>query len=231
MSLLNHQPIIILGGFLIASKEYKELSTWLKLNIQKTVYIIPINKFEWLLTNWPFGWKNILDKLDSAIIKLQKESYSGKVTLIGHSSGGVMARLYLSDNNFYGRCYKGFERVNNLITLGSPHQAKKATKLRSMVDRIYPGSFYSKKVKYISIAGNIELNHPDITKFARRSAKISYRSICQEDNLPGDGLVPIKSALLNNAKHIILDNTSHSSLFGKNWYCSKQRIEQWWSKL
>ena len=207
------------------------MKNWLECNTNKKVYIIPINKIDWLLTNWAFGWKRILDRLDKAVMDLQRDSPTGKITLIGHSSGGVMLRLYLSDNNFKGSIYNGYEKANCLITLGSPHQAEKATKLRAMVDNNYPGCYYSQHVKYISVAGEVDLNDPEITKFTRGTANASYRSIYKENNLKGDGIVPIKSALLNGSKNIILQKTCHSNIFGKYWYCSSERVKEWWSDL
>tara|TARA_B100000700_G_C14884224_1_gene779538 strand:+ start:17 stop:712 length:696 start_codon:yes stop_codon:yes gene_type:complete len=231
MTYSKQQPIIILGGFLIPTTDYYDMSEWLEAEIKQPVSVIDTNKFEWLLTNWAFGWKRILDHLDKEVKRLQNTSNTNKVTLIGHSSGGVMLRLYLSDEDFYGRVYKGFERVDCLITLGSPHQAEKATKLRAMVDRKYPGTFYRSKVKYISIAGDLDLNAPDTSKFSKRTAKISYKSLCSLKNAKGDGLVPIQSALLNGSNQIILDKTSHGNLFGRNWYCSKAKVEEWWYKI
>tara|TARA_Y100001968_G_C19423226_1_gene752929 strand:+ start:1053 stop:1748 length:696 start_codon:yes stop_codon:yes gene_type:complete len=231
MEKFKNQPIIILGGFLISSQEYEEMADWLSSKTANTVHIIKVNKLEWLLTNWGFGWRKILNRLDNKVKELTKSSASGKVTLIGHSSGGVMLRLYLSDQSFKGRIYQGLNKANCLITLGSPHTAKKSTYLRRMVDQKYPGSFYSKQVKYISIAGEISIDDPYITKLTRLTADISYKSLWQEEKLKGDGLVPIKSALLNGSTQIIIDKTSHGSLFGENWYCSRVRLEEWWEKI
>ena len=57
------QPIVILGGFLIDGSAYKEMTEYIKSRINNKVVIVPVNKIEWLSTNWSFGWKNILDKV------------------------------------------------------------------------------------------------------------------------------------------------------------------------
>ena len=67
-----------------------------------------------------------------------------------------MLRLYLSKAAFEGNVYAGSERYDRLITLGSPHQAVRATPLRAMVDRRFPGC-YESGVDYVAIAGKLEL--------------------------------------------------------------------------
>tara|TARA_Y100001968_G_scaffold333927_1_gene401221 strand:+ start:12151 stop:12852 length:702 start_codon:yes stop_codon:yes gene_type:complete len=232
MSLINQQPIVILGGFLISEKAYETLKCFLRTKTNMPIEIIKANKFDWLLTNWEIGWKHLLDRVDIAVKKLIKISPTGKVTLIGHSSGGLIMRLFLSDKPFANQVYNGAENCNFLITLGSPNHAKKGTRLRLMVDSLYPGSFYKKKVQYISVAGRVNLEKDNnLTNFAKKSALTSYKSISGEDNLTGDGLVPIQSALLSGSKKIILDETSHGGFFGKYWYGSKERVSLWWKEI
>jgi len=52
-----------------------------------------------------------------------------------------------------------------------------------------------------------------------------------DPDLQGDGLVPLPSALLRDARGIELDDTAHGGLFGQSWYGSTDRIERWWSQL
>lgn len=45
----------------------------------------------------------------------------GKIALIGHSAGGWISRIYLSNKNYGGKVYNGQELVHSLVTLGTPH--------------------------------------------------------------------------------------------------------------
>ena len=119
-----NQPIVILGGFLIDGSAYNEMTEYIKSRTNNKVVIVPVNKIEWLSTNWSFGWKIILDKVDKIVNELSNKSSTNKVTLIGHSSGGMILRLYLSDLLFSRKIYNGKDYANCLITLGSPNQAK-----------------------------------------------------------------------------------------------------------
>ena len=231
MKNFNKQPIIILGGFLINKESYQDMADWLEENEGIKVKIIDVSKFDWLLTNFKFGWIRILDRVKESVEEYRLLSPTGKISLIGHSSGGVMLRQYLSHNSFGSRIYYGRRYCNRLITLGSPHQAKRATKLRSMVDMNLPGSYYSQEVEYISIAGTLDLSKNCASNFAVRTAQKSYTSITGNNQNIGDGLVPVSSSLLKDSKHILLNETAHSKLFGQYWYGSRSRLEIWWKKI
>ena len=224
------QPIIILGGFLIDRHTYKEMREYIKSRTNNKVVIVPVNKIEWLSTNWSFGWKIILDKVEIIVKKLSKESSTNKVTLIGHSSGGMILRLYLSDLLFKRKVYNGKDYANCLITLGSPNQAKRATYLRDFVSSKLPGSFYSKNVNYISVAGELDLNGQNATKTSIRLSKSSYKALNGNGDVIGDGLVPKDSALLMGSTQIVIKETAHGKTFGKEWYGSKNRVEEWFNK-
>ena len=231
MNIYLDQPIIILGGFLIDSSAYKEMGDLINSRSDNKVVIVPVNKFEWLCTNWAFGWKRILNRVEKIVKELSKESINKKVTLIGHSSGGVILRLYLSDLLFSGKIYNGKDYANCLITLGSPNQAKRATNLRNFVSSKLPGSFYHANVSYVSVAGELDLNGPIATNTSRRLSKSSYKALNGSENTIGDGLVPRDSALLVGSKKIIMKETAHGKAFGKEWYGSKNKVEEWLNRL
>ena len=222
------QPVLVLGGFLITEEAYAPMTAWLKQQGVLDAQVVPVTRLEWLLTTWGFGWRRVLDRVDAMVQKLQASSPTGRVTLIGHSSGGVMLRLYLSDEAVVGRGYGGAARCDRLVTLGSPHQAVRATPLRMLVDRRFPGC-HEPAVDYVAIAGEINLEGENASAFSRRSASGSYKSIAGEDELNGDGLVPVGSALLKGARHLVQADTAHGGFFGKLWYGSVQRLESWWS--
>ena len=130
------------------------------------------------------------------------ETKAKKIDLIGHSSGGIMLRLYLSNEPFKDAIYNGKSITRNLITLGSPHQAIRATKLRKYVDEKYPGNFF-KNINYVSVGGEIEINTKQTSILTKLIARDSYKSISGDRNATGDGLVPLSSSLLRNSQQII----------------------------
>ena len=224
------QPVVILGGFLITDEAYAPMAAWIRSKHGVDVQVIPASRVDWMLTSWAFGWKRLLDRVHDQVTALARQSPSGRVTLIGHSSGGVMLRLYLSDEPFAGRTYAGANLCNQLITLGSPHQAQRGTPLRLMVDRKFPGTPWP-EVDYVAVAGTLDLASTNASGFSKRSAAGNYRSIAGRDAVEGDGLVPVSSALLTNARHVVLPDTAHGGFFGRSWYGSKDRLGLWTDQI
>ncbi len=220
------QPVLILGGFLIGEEAYQPMCRWLQERTQQPVDLVSASRFDWLLTSWSFGWARLLDRAARQAQALAERSPTGKITLIGHSSGGVMLRLFLADEPFAGRRYNGKRWADRLYTLGSPHTAVRATPLRQMVDRRYPGAWFADAVHYIAVAG--ELAPEQGAPLSRRMGPRSYQAIAGRTDLAGDGLVPVPSALLQGAEPITLAGVAHGGAFGERWYGSPAVVEQWW---
>ncbi|MFM7313000.1 MAG: esterase/lipase family protein, partial [Cyanobium sp.] len=151
------QPIVILGGFLIDPPAYAPMAGALERLSGQSVQLVPVGKAEWTLTVFAFAWARILDRVALTVDKLARSSPTGRVTLIGHSSGGIMLRLFLDDRPFQGRCYDGKVLADTLVMLGSPQTALRATVLRQMVHRRLPGATFSPQVHYLSVAGDLDL--------------------------------------------------------------------------
>ena len=185
---------------------------------------------DWLNSSSIKGWINILDKVQETVSKVFSDTKTKKIDFIGHSSGGIMLRLYLSDQPFGGKKYNGKLITENLITLGSPNQALRATKLRKFVDKEYPGCFFN-EVKYTSIGGVIDICSKKAYFLTKILARRSYESISGDFNSEGDGLVPLSSSLLDGSKQVILQDTFHGGIFGQFWYGSESRVIDWWRTI
>jgi hypothetical protein len=136
-----------------------------------------------------------------------------------------MLRLLLGDQPFSGRVYGQRGRVQSLVTLGSPHQAIRATALRQMVDQRYPGAFFPDELAYLAVAGAIE---PDqLRPRARGLTARSYSAINGDPCSRGDGLVPLSSALLAGAEPMVLEGVGHGGWFAERWYGSAEILPRW----
>lgn len=223
---MTDQPIVILGGFLITAEAYEPMRQWLEEHGGQPVRLVPASRLDWLLTMTAWGWRRLLDRTAALVAELAASSPTGKVTLIGHSSGGVMLRLFLGAEPFEGRVYDGAVRADRLITLGSPHTALRATPLRQLVDRRYPGAWCADAVTYVAVAGDLAPGEGSAT--ARRLAPGSYRAISGSDGVRGDGLVPVSSACLQGAQTVVLPGVAHGGAFGTRWYGTPDVVAQWW---
>jgi len=222
-------PIVILGGFLSKSEHYNEMKAALAKITGRSVYTVPVKLCDWLRSISASGWGLILDKLDQIVKTALLDSGVDRVVLVGHSSGGVMGRLYLSPEPFRGRCYAGNESVQALITLGSPNQNRKGSPMRLRVERLLPGAFFAPNVRYISVAGSAVLGRKRGSR-KQRSAFRSYNTLSGKGQVWGDGLVPLPSALLEGACPIILEGVFHDPTRNRIWYGSKDAVLDWWER-
>jgi hypothetical protein len=226
---MPRQPIVLLGGFLITAEAYAPMLSRLEQLSGQPVRLVKVSKGEWLLTVFAFAWARILDRVAVAVAELARLSPTGRVTLIGHSSGGIMLRLFLDDVPFQGRRYDGKALADTLVMLGSPHTALKATVLRRMVQQRLPGTPFADRVRYVSVAG--DLNLEGASPMARRLAPAAYRNSTGRADDRGDGLVPVASALLEGSAPLVLEGVAHGGAFGPRWYGSPEVVECWWGEI
>ena len=107
------QPIVIFGGFLTYPMLYQSMRRALEAVSGCPVSIIPTHSLDWLSSVSFSGVALLLDKLHRTIRQAAAGSSSGKITLVGHSAGGVFSRLYLSPEPFAGRRYAGLIRATS----------------------------------------------------------------------------------------------------------------------
>ena len=105
-----------------------------------------------------FAWARILDRVASSVAELAARSPTGRVTLVGHSSGGIMLRLFLDDAPFQGRRYNGKALADTLVMLRQPpHRAQghgaapDGAAAPAGISLRRSGSFY------VSVAGDLDL--------------------------------------------------------------------------
>jgi pimeloyl-ACP methyl ester carboxylesterase len=225
------QPVVILGGFMSSYQVYSGLRARLARLSTGPVHLVAVRSHHWVTVAAPPGWVYLLGKLDRTVHEALGASATGKVTLVGHSAGGVLARLYLSRHSFLGQAYCGLDHVSHLITLGSPHYNQRRWLHGGMMSRWlesrYPGAFFAPEVKYTAVAGS-SLRGDPCGSLRERHAYRFYRQLTGDGEEWGDGLVPVSSALLAGADPIVLDGVGHFAGFGTSWYGSEQVLAVWW---
>lgn len=227
---IQEQPIIIAGGFLSSESTYRIMQRFLQELTGAKVWIVPVNMHTWFGSITLSGWVRILNKLEDTVCRATQESKTGKVTLIGHSSGGILGRLFLSPDPLKGHAYRGLDFVNILITLGSPHYNHKGAALRKWVEEKYPGAYFDPDVRYVSVVGKaIRGNRRGSLK--ERRIHWFYKTLCGRGDAWGDGIVPLPSALLQGAQHIVIDGLRHYSRSKHMWYGSEKAVRSWWETL
>jgi pimeloyl-ACP methyl ester carboxylesterase len=224
---LDEQPVVIFGGFLSVPSVYWAMRDRLAEMTGQPVRIVDAWIHDWVRSTTRAGWANLLGKLERAVRQLVRQSPTGKVTLVGHSSGGVVGRLYLSDRPFLGHTYAGLECVDWLITLGSPHHNRHGGQMRRWVDQQYPGAYFPPQVQYVCVAGKMVRGKGD-GSIAQRLTYRFYGRLSGAGDAWGDGLVPIASAILPGSRQVILEGVSHFGLSRVPWYGSAEVMPRQW---
>jgi pimeloyl-ACP methyl ester carboxylesterase len=184
-------------------------------------------------------------------------SNSNKVVLVGHSAGGWLARAFLGQHQFKSNPLDNNEDAPNeaiaaVITLGTPHSPPPArSKVKDMtggalkwVNETWPGAYYaSSGVKYITVGSRAVVGDRKAGRQTLPGYSFgSYRQVLGRGHkVEGDAVVPLKSALLDGAEHVILDDVLHSmsrlGTFeeeagnGVTWYGSDSIVDHWLSPL
>jgi pimeloyl-ACP methyl ester carboxylesterase len=195
------------------------------------VYVVNTRSADWIPSVVPAGWLYLLRKLDSTVREAVSHAPGRRVTLIGHSAGGVLARLYLSPEPFLGQVFRGLDPVDRLITLGSPHYNQRrwihGGMMARWVDDRVPGAYFAPQVHYCSVAGKL-LRGDREGSLRERHAHSFYEQIEGKGDVWGDGLVPVDSALLAGSQQVILEGVGHFAGFGGPWYGTEETIPSWW---
>lgn len=231
--LCGGQPIVILGGFLSYGALYEDLSCILENISGQATSVVQTQTTDWLGAALPRGWVPLLDRLHKAVLVAIETSSTGRVTLVAHSAGGILARIYLSPEPFYGSLYSGLNTVSHLITLGTPHYSGGKLIYGGVMSRWanqrYPGAFYADRVSYVAVAGKGIQGNRSGNRSERRAYRC-YRSMTGDGRDWGDGLVSMKSALLKGAHPIALEGVGHYKGFGSAWYGDRNVVLNWWAK-
>lgn len=231
MTPTDSSPIVIMGGFLSSAVIYRGMSRSLNQLTGRSVYVVKTRSSEWLLSVWMAGWTILLDRLDRTVKQALASTGETGLTLIGHSMGGVISRLYLNPEPLRGRTFNGLERVEHLISLGSPHYNlgnwQRGGPLSRWVEEHSPGAFFSPAIRYTSVAGRWIKGERSGN---RQAAWVydRYAEIGGEGDDWGDGIIPLRSALLAGSKQITLQGVCHYSPTGTPWYGTGEVIPLWW---
>jgi len=233
--------IVFVGGFGSYWREYLPFVRVLEGVSGQEVFVAPISLVHWAVAfvrGLSITVKQLAHTVDEALLTTRMD----KVVLIGHSVGGVIARLYLGQGSSQkGGIYVASEKVCGLITLGTPHKIATARLglQREMyrVDSSYPGAHCSPRVNYLSVVGRKVFGRLLGSK-EERNAYWHYRLLGGHGNVWGDGVVPIKAAMLPGSTALVIPGRSHKHLndrgddIAEDWYGKDEAaIREWWIRF
>lgn len=166
-STANYRPSVILPGLGNNTNDYQKLSLILK-DYGVPSVIAKVSRIDWLrnaagLVDSNY-WKGTLrprpvlnwylKRVQEAVYEAKKLVPDSNISLIGHSAGGWLARVYLQEF--------GASDVSLLLTLGTPHLAPpkgvsgvidQTRGLLNYVEKNCAKAVYSPELRYVCIAG------------------------------------------------------------------------------
>lgn len=233
--------VLVLGGFLTSPPLYRPLAHELLGRGAADVVVGNVWTMDWLLAA-SRGLGPILTRSGRALLAASRRSgeLSGgaPVLVIGHSAGGMSARLLSAPAPFAGRRLNGSSRIGAIVTLGTPHVVSLHDGARNRVgaetaafaNRVIPGPAFSPTTGYLAVASRRVVGRRTGSVGERRTWAV-YRDLTAEaatDEIAGDGLIPLASALLPGAPQLVLDDAAHGQGIGRDWYGSARFVDRWW---
>ncbi len=218
---------MIVGGYMAWPVQFRRLAEILADLSGSEVQVVPVTPLDWALARLR-GYGQIVFEVATTVDRALLESEAERAVLVGVSAGGILSRVYIGgDPPYGGRRYSGHRRVSHLVTLGTPHNVTGRGPLASIteVNGLFPGALHE-SIRYLSVAGSA------VDGASSHGARRRYERFVDDGRVEGDGLVPVPSALLEGAEHLVLDGVYHGRLYGPSgsrWYGSDtQTVERWW---
>jgi pimeloyl-ACP methyl ester carboxylesterase len=233
--------VLVLGGFLTAPPMYLRFVQRLRARGVRGVVVAPVWTPDWLIATVR-GPGAIATRSGRALLeagRLSAELSEGApVLVVGHSAGGLVARILTAPEPLPGKRYGAVARIGAIVTLGTPHVLAAGEgigkqlnlTIAAVANEAAPGTCHSPKIGYASVASRFVRADPS-GNGRERVAQLLYRSVIGRAAVPGtegDGLVPVASAILPGSREVVVDDAVHGPSAGSPWYGTDSPMDVWW---
>jgi pimeloyl-ACP methyl ester carboxylesterase len=236
--------VLVLGGFLTSPPLYRPFAARLRDRGAADVVVGSVWTMDWLLAA-SRGLGPILTRSGRALLassaRSEQLAQGAPVMVIGHSAGGMSARILTAREPFAGRRLNASGRIGAIVTLGTPHVVsldhdprRAGTEAAAFANRVVPGPAFAPGTGYLAVGSRRMTGRPHGTLRERRAWRV-YRTLVPDPvaadaagEITGDGLIPLECALLPGARAITLDDADHGQSIGTDWYGAERFIDAWW---
>lgn len=234
--------VLVLGGFITSPPLYAPFRQRLLRHGAAHVAIANVWTPDWILAArrglGPVATRCARAALRASDVSAASPASRGAPLLVvGHSAGGVMARILTATEPFEGRRFAGAGRIGAIVTLGSPHlvtgsgpRNEASSVASAFLAEHAPGAFFAPRVGYLTVASRRVIGRADGDGRSRTAYRL-YQGLVPEPDAPsieGDGLIPVRSALVEGTRQILLDDAIHGQGMGGPWYGSEVILGEWW---
>jgi len=137
---------------------------------------------------------------------LPENGPKGKIALIGHSAGGWISRIYLSERSYGGKSYCGQDLIHTLVTLGTPHL--------KVASPAFEGISWANEepvlpIKQLAVGGT-GFKGDEWGALTRSSYAFCCADGSDGTQYDGDGVTPLNSAIAwKGAQQLCVQNVTH----------------------
>jgi hypothetical protein len=230
--------VLIVGGYLTWPNLYRAMLPLLRRRGAVRVEIAQLGISDWLRATI-VGVGPATSIVARSIDGLSADAREG-ILVVGHSAGGILARLALASEPFDGAEPARPDAVRAVVTLGTPHLATNAG-----------GPVGFQGIRALRFLARHPISSPDwltvgATSFEqadafggswvrwlrRGLAVICYALLGSLRRVePGDGMVPVRFALLPGSEQVTLRASGHGPKFwGSRWHGSNEGLDAWWDR-
>lgn len=231
--------ILIVGGFLTGPFNYWPLRRRLRAHGHRHVAIAPIWPWDWLLAAF-VGLGPLLGRTGESIAREYRRAGHRPIIVVGHSGGGILARLAMAPEPFGARVAGVDRAVGALVTLGTPHGLSRMRRrvghaghrATRFLDRVSPGAAFAPTTGYVTVGSRAIVPRRALPgSVAGRPIRFALGLIMGEVaeqplDAPGDGLVPLDASHLAGARQLTFNDVLHGCIGGP-WYGDEEMVARW----
>jgi hypothetical protein len=233
-------PVLIVGGLLSPPIAYRRMRRRLLDRGAARVDIAPVSAIDWARAGL-HGFAALQRTVARAIAATHAAGGGGPILVVGHSGGGLLARLAMCEAPYRGRIGGAAEMVGCLVTLGSPHdlhlaplqRSHEGARLAAFLAAHAATVPHAPATAYVTVASDAVAPRPAGLPSARRGPlarlqRAFFLRITGPTLPPGsDGIVSLVHAHLPGARQLTLHDVTHG-VIGSPWYGDAAVIDRWW---
>jgi hypothetical protein len=229
----DRPSVLVVGGYATVPPNYWPLRRRLLARGAARVDIAPLWTPDWVLAAL-LGFGSVMLRTGRAIGRTWRDGGRKPIIVVGHSAGGIAARLAMADKPLNGRIADVAEAVGCLVTLGTPHGLHRLTNryhhaghaALEFLEAATPGAYFAPRTSYLSVGGRTP--GAEFPGLAGDLANEMFGvAVGKETQALGDGIVPFAAVHLEGATQLTYEDVRHG-MVGAPWYGDDQMLDRWW---
>jgi hypothetical protein len=230
------QPhVVIVGGYLTEPLFYRPMRARLLERGAARVTVAPLHIPDWVGAAFVGFGPSLLRA--ARTIREARRASDAPLLVVGHSAGGIIARLAMSPTALDGRLGNVADDVGCLVTLGTPHRVRPharwvehaGQRATRFLDHACPGAWFAPATRYVTV-GSIAVS-PRAADPAPAPKQLLNRILTDfvgpSGHVGGDGIVTEDLTHLAGARHVTLTDALHGT-YGGPWYGDGHVADRWW---